>query len=67
MLNKINKNLEAVPLIAITVVMTLLIFVQVIMRYVLQSSLSWSEELARYLFVWMAYFHNLTSRSDVRL
>ena len=27
-----------------------------IMRYVLQSSLSWSEELARYLFIWMAYF-----------
>lgn len=25
------------------------------MRYVLQSSLSWSEELARYLFVWLVY------------
>jgi len=32
-----------------------LIFVQVIMRYCFQSSLSWSEELARYLFLWQIW------------
>ena len=35
--------------------MTLIIFIQVIARYVLRSSLSWSEELARYLFIWIIY------------
>ena len=31
-------------------------FVQVVMRYVFHSSLTWSEEMARYLFVWLVYF-----------
>lgn len=35
--------------------MTLIIFLQVVSRYVLKSPLSWSEELARYLFVWVSY------------
>ncbi|WP_249260936.1 TRAP transporter small permease [Virgibacillus pantothenticus] len=35
--------------------MVLVIFLQVIMRYVLGSSLSWSEELARYCFIWSVY------------
>ncbi|MGI6575733.1 MAG: TRAP transporter small permease [bacterium] len=33
-------------------VMTIVIAIQVFYRYVLSSSLSWSEELARYLFIW---------------
>lgn len=32
--------------------MTLLIFVQVVMRYIFESSLVWSEELVRWLFIW---------------
>lgn len=32
-----------------------LIFAQVVMRYVFHNSLSWSEELARYLYVWITW------------
>ena len=34
------------------IVMTILVFLQVVYRYVLQDSLSFSEELARYMFIW---------------
>ncbi|MDR1245902.1 MAG: TRAP transporter small permease [Clostridiales Family XIII bacterium] len=32
-----------------------LIFFQVVMRYVFMNSLSWSEELARYIFIWQLW------------
>lgn len=35
--------------------MTAIILVQVFFRYVLNNSLPWSEELARYLMVWMTF------------
>lgn len=35
--------------------MTAAIFIQVIARYLLRSSLAWSEELARFLFIWMTF------------
>lgn len=35
--------------------MTVLIFVQVIMRYVFSNSLSWSEEVARFCFIWLSW------------
>ena len=35
--------------------MTVAIFIQVIARYVLKSSLAWSEELSRFLFIWMTF------------
>lgn len=41
----------AVALLAVTVAIVVL---QVFFRYVLNSSLSWSEEAARYLFIWAA-------------
>lgn len=33
----------------------ILVFVQVVMRYVFQNSLSWSEELARFIFVFQTW------------
>ena len=33
----------------------LCVFIQVILRYVFNSPMTWSEELARYLFIWCAF------------
>ena len=35
-------------------VMTLVIFVQVVMRYVFKSPFVWAEEFSRYLLVWIS-------------
>lgn len=42
-------------LVASLVVNTLLIFTQIVMRGVFNSSLSWSEELSRYIFIWQIW------------
>lgn len=47
---------EAGVLIGFVGVMTVVVFLQVIYRYVLTQPLYWSEELARYLFVWLSIF-----------
>jgi len=49
--NRIEEAISSVCLAG----MTIIIAVQVFNRYVLQSSLDWSEELARYLFIWSVY------------
>lgn len=35
--------------------MTIIVFLQVIMRYVFSNALSWSEELARFIFLWLSW------------
>lgn len=37
-------------------VMTILITVQVICRFILHAPLAWSEEAARFAFIWMTFF-----------
>ena len=45
---------ETIALITIVVVMTGIVLLQVLYRYVFAQPLHWSEELARYLFVWLS-------------
>jgi TRAP-type transport system small permease protein len=45
---------EKAALILIVSVMTLVVFLQVVFRYALGRPLVWSEEMARYLFVWLS-------------
>ncbi len=51
-----NDHLEEFFIIPLMFLMSIIIFIQVIMRYVFQSSLVWSEELSRYMFIWLIYF-----------
>ena len=48
----LDKHLEEILLVFGTMVMILLIFYQVVMRRCFNSSIAWSEELARYIFIW---------------
>jgi TRAP-type C4-dicarboxylate transport system permease small subunit len=52
----INDHLEEFFIIPLMFLMSIIIFIQVIMRYAFQNSLVWSEELSRYMFVWLIYF-----------
>lgn len=54
-LKKLWDHLEEYILVYSMMFSVALVFLQVIMRYVFSSSLSWSEELARYLFLWQIW------------
>ncbi|WP_373236374.1 TRAP transporter small permease [Cohaesibacter celericrescens] len=51
----LDKYFEISISVFLLLFMTALIAMQVFMRYVMGESLSWSEELARYVFIWLIY------------
>lgn len=46
---------EKVILIGMFAVLVVVIFAQVVSRYIFGNALSWSEELGRFIFVWMSW------------
>lgn len=50
----LDKHLEMLICVPLVAVMSIVICGQVIMRYVFNNSLSWSDELGCYLFVWVS-------------
>ena len=54
-LHWLDDNLEEFLLIVFLIGMTVIMGMQVFCRYVLRMSLSWSEEITRYLFIWSGF------------
>lgn len=55
MLKYLDEHLEESLVVLMMAVMSVIIGLQIFMRYVMGASLSWSEELSRYLFIWATY------------
>lgn len=56
LLNKIEENVIGLALLATT----LIIFVNVIMRYFMNESITWAEEIVKYLMIWIAFIGGST-------
>ncbi len=54
-LAQLTKKLIEVLCVVIMSVMSLMVFINVVLRYLANSSLTSSEELSRYLFVWLTF------------
>ncbi|ALC82681.1 MULTISPECIES: TRAP transporter small permease [Bacillus] len=55
MLALLDKKLEEILLVAALAFIVILVSLQVLTRYVLDVSLGWSEELSRYILIWIAW------------
>lgn|SRR5699024_7831275 len=51
----LDEHLEEYILVILSIFTVVVIFSQVVLRYIFSSSLPWSEEIARYAFIWMIY------------
>jgi TRAP-type C4-dicarboxylate transport system permease small subunit len=54
-LRKIDNHIEEWILVTLLAVSLTSITLQICMRFIFGNSLSWSEELARYCFIWLIY------------
>ena len=54
-LRVLNDKLEEVFLVVLMAVATAIVFAQVITRFVLKTPLPWSEEIARFMFIWLIW------------
>ncbi len=66
----LDEKLEESFLVASLIATVTIIFAQVIMRYVFKNSLSWSEELARYIFlyqIWVGASYAVKRSSHLRI
>jgi TRAP-type C4-dicarboxylate transport system permease small subunit len=53
--SRISEKVVQVTLVGMVAIMTVIIIIQVFMRYLFLFSLSWSEEVARYLMIWVSF------------
>ncbi|MFA9377225.1 MAG: TRAP transporter small permease [Lachnotalea sp.] len=51
----LNDNLEEFIMVILLMAMTIIMGIQICARYIFNYSLTWSEEITRYLFIWSAF------------
>ena len=54
-LKLLNDHFEEYLLVVLMVAEVVVVFAQVVTRYVFHMPLAWSEELARYMFIWLVW------------
>lgn len=70
MSDKKRRPIEGYMSFVLLLTMTFVMFIGVIFRYVFNASLSWSEELSRYLFIWFIFIstsYAVTERAHIRV
>lgn len=51
----LNEHLEEYLSCSLLAVITVVMFAQIIMRYIFGSAFSWAEELSRYCYIWIVF------------
>lgn len=51
----LDDKLEEIILVTLLALMVLVMGIQIVCRYIFNYSLTWSEELTRYMFIWSAF------------
>ena len=67
---KFLNNVEEKFLILNLFISTLIVFMNVVLRYVFSASLSWVDEAARYMFIWLIWIgadYTLANRKHLRI
>ena len=67
---KFLNNLEEKFLVLNLLISTLLVFMNVVLRYCFHASLSWVDEAARYMFIWLIWIgadYTLAHRKHLRI
>lgn len=54
-LSNFIDNFEGYLCVVMLIAMSIIVFLQVIFRFILKASLPWSEEVSRYLLVWITF------------
>lgn len=54
-IKQLDKHFEEYFMAILLILMTLVMLIQVVMRYVFNSALSWPEEFCRYCFIYMTF------------